>query len=141
MKIVFLTFVILFHSILTYSLSGDNFEEKSGSIFFDGRELVLENGEDTIFFGNCFSGSSCTYSLVVSNQSDVNLWITNVRGSCGLSVPVWPRTEIYPGESATIQIRYDSQRIGDINRNLTIQANTYTGSTVLKLAGRVLQGP
>lgn len=140
-KFCFLTFVFLFHPLFSFSLVHDDFENTPKRIFFDGKELVMESGIDSIFFGKCHRGSSCSVNLTVINQSDITLWITNVRGSCGLSVPVWPRDEINPGKSGIIQIRFDSQRMGEINRNLTIHSNTFEGSTVLSVTGQVIQGP
>lgn len=51
------------------------------------------------------------------------LVIKNARGSCGCTVPVWPKEPILPGESSTIEIRYATNRVGKINKKVTITTN------------------
>jgi hypothetical protein len=140
-KIYFLTFLTFFLPIISFASLPGEYKKKSQQIFFDGKELLMEGGVDSISLGNCKRDSVCASTFTVINKSDVTLLISNVRGSCGLSVPVWPRDEIHPGESGTVQIRFDSERIGVINRNLIIHSNTFSGSTVLKVVGKVLQAP
>ena len=64
--------------------------------------------------------------------------ITNARGSCGCTVPQWPRTPIAPGASSEITVEFNSERkSGKRNQQVTITANTEPHSTVIRLVGEV----
>jgi hypothetical protein len=107
------------------------------SLIFDGKELTLSPAEK-VELGRVKQGDVCSSVIRVKNQSEQVLWIANVRGGCGLSAPSWPRKPLAPGEEALIQVRYDSSRPGIINRHLTINANTTTSVTILRVSGEIL---
>ncbi len=107
-------------------------------LVFDGKELVLREEAGSLTFGKVKKNAPCVINIRLENHSTDMLVISNIRGSCGLSIPAWPRRPILPGESANIQIRYDSSRVGVINRNVVIQANTFTTAKVLKMEGEIV---
>jgi len=57
------------------------------------------------------------------NTGSAPLLITNARGSCGCTVPEWPKEPIRPGESGVMRIKYDTARSGPIDRSVTITTN------------------
>jgi hypothetical protein len=59
----------------------------------------------------------------VTNKGAQPLLITNCSGSCGCTVPTCPREPILPGKSAEISIKYATDRIGPINKTVTIMSN------------------
>jgi hypothetical protein len=105
---------------------------------YNGQELHASGKELTVDFGRVQQGAVCAAVISIKNESDQVLQIVNVRGSCGLTAPSWPRRPIQPGQEATIQVRYDSSRQGSIDRNLTINANTGTSVTVIKITGEIV---
>lgn len=107
------------------------------SLVYDGKELAL-SPTDKIELGRVKQGDVSSTVITVKNQSQQVLWIANVRGGCGLTAPLWPRRPIAPGDEADIQLRYDSSRPGIINRHLTINANTTSSVTVLRVSGEIL---
>ena len=109
------------------------------TLLFDGQHLTPEDSIMMIDMGNVEQGRANQKVIRIENTSAVPLWITNVRGSCGLSVPSWPRLPIDPGSSGTITMRYDSSRPGIINRHLTIIANTQDSRTILAITGMVVK--
>ncbi|MFW5706974.1 MAG: DUF1573 domain-containing protein [Bacteroidota bacterium] len=117
-------------------------QEQKGSdyiLIFDGEELYLDDDKTELGFGSLQQNGMAAIFIQVENNSGRSLRIANVRGSCGLSVPSWPRKILEPGERGTIQVRYDSSRPGLINRHLTIHANTTSSVTVLPVTGYVRQ--
>ncbi|MFN8332574.1 MAG: DUF1573 domain-containing protein [Saprospiraceae bacterium] len=60
---------------------------------------------------------------VFTNKGTEPLIVKNARGSCGCTVPTWPKEPIMPGETGVIEIRYDTQRVGSINKTVSIQTN------------------
>ncbi|MDA9820700.1 DUF1573 domain-containing protein, partial [Salibacteraceae bacterium] len=59
-------------------------------------------------------------------------------GSCGCTVPSWPKQPIKPGETSSIKVKYDSNRIGPINKSVTITSNAGNEPTkVLRIKGNI----
>ena len=74
-----------------------------------------------------------------TNTGKEPLILTNVRSSCGCTVPKWPREPILPGQSDVIKVEYKTNRIGKINKTITVQSNAKTSSLVLRIQGQVLK--
>lgn len=74
-----------------------------------------------------------------TNTGKEPLILTNVRSSCGCTVPKWPREPILPGQSEVINVEYKTNRIGRINKTITVQSNAETSSVVLRINGEVLK--
>jgi len=67
------------------------------------------------------------------------LIISRAKGSCGCTVPEWPKEPIMPGESSVMTVRYDTKRVGAINKSVTITSNAVTNpTTVVRIKGKVL---
>ncbi len=66
------------------------------------------------------------------------LVLSDVRSSCGCTVPEWPREPILPGKSNTIKVKYDTKRVGPINKTVTVTSNAKTASVVLRIQGTVV---
>ncbi len=128
---------MLVATLLLFS-GGWVFSENPPVLNFTGNELVFSEKEAVIDFGEVKQGELCVVSIGVKNSSRKILHIANIRGSCALSIPSWPRKNLEPGEEGVIQVRYDSSRPGPFNRHLTIHANTDTSVTVLKIKGVII---
>lgn len=69
------------------------------------------------------------------------LVLSDVRSSCGCTVPSWTREPILPGKKGTIKVKYDTKRIGPINKTITVMSNAKTSSVVLRIQGNVVDSP
>lgn len=108
------------------------------TLVFKADNLFLETGGDSLDIGNINQGGNTGIVIRVVNNSSHDFNISNVRGSCRLSVPSWPRTTIGPGEEGFIHFRYDSDRLGPIDRNLTINSNANSPVYILRIVGFVV---
>ena len=72
-----------------------------------------------------------------TNTGNAPLIIKGARGSCGCTVPTFPKQPIMPGETAEIEIRYDTKRIGKINKTVKITTNQEGDPIVLKVTGLI----
>jgi len=61
--------------------------------------------------------------LKFKNVGNEPLIIKNARGNCGCTVPTWPREAIMPGETSELKIKYSTDRIGPINKKVTLTTN------------------
>lgn len=74
-----------------------------------------------------------------TNNGKEPLILSNVRASCGCTVPSWPREPIAPGESGEINVRYTTMsRAHTINKSITVQSNASNANVVLRLRGEVV---
>ncbi len=72
------------------------------------------------------------------NDGKEPLIISNVRSSCGCTVPEYPRTPIGPGESSQIKVKYNTNRVGPFRKTITIYSNAVGGTKLLTVKGKVL---
>lgn len=72
-----------------------------------------------------------------TNTGKEPLILSNVRSSCGCTVPVWPRQPILPGKSDVIKVKYDTKRIGTINKSIQVYSNATEKTVVLKIKGKI----
>lgn len=79
----------------------------------------------------------CTFEF--KNTGNEALLITEARGSCGCTVPDWPKEPIAPGATGTIKVTYDTKRVGSFQKSVTIMSNAINEPTkVINIKGEVL---
>lgn len=93
----------------------------------DGPKIEFE--KTTHNFGTLTQGDPAIYEFRFTNVGTEDLKITYAKGSCGCTVPKWPKDPIAPGKSDVIKVKYDSNRIGGINKNVTITSNAVNTPT------------
>ena len=76
--------------------------------------------------------------FVFTNTGTEPLIISNAKGSCGCTVPSWPREPIAPGATGELKVKYDTKRIGMINKSVTIQSNAVSNPTkIIRIKGEI----
>lgn len=72
------------------------------------------------------------------NTGDVPLVISNCKGSCGCTVPTWPKEPIAPGANGEIKVEFNSKgKPGPQRKQVTVTANTTPTETFLVIRGDV----
>lgn len=85
-------------------------------------------------FGKIKQNSTNQYSFQFTNTGTEPLLITNAVGSCGCTVPNYPKEPILPGKSATIGVEYKpGQQENQQEKTVTVTANTEPYDTQLKI--------
>jgi hypothetical protein len=75
---------------------------------------------------------------VIKNTGNKDLIIANAFGSCGCTVPEYPKNPLSPGTEADIAVRFNSAgKEGDQSKSVTLQLNTERHEEVLFLRGFV----
>ena len=136
-----LLFIAVF-SLLAISMYGQQGTEKPtddavkpDTTSVAGPVMTLESM--TVQYGDIVQGSDPLRTVSFTNTGNEPLVISNAKGSCGCTVPTWPREPIGPGESAVIEIRYDTKRLGGINKTVKLTTNDPTGTYVLRVKGNI----
>lgn len=92
---------------------------------------------ELIDYGTIDNGADGVRIFQFTNTGEAPLKITSARGSCGCTVPQWPREEIAPGESGEIKVTYDTKRTGPFSKSVTLNYNGSPAIKVLKIKGVV----
>jgi hypothetical protein len=104
-------------------------KEKSAEITFDN--LVHD-------YGTIFEGDPGECEFVFKNTGKEPLVLSNVYSSCGCTVPSWPKDPVMPGKSSSIKVKYNTSRVGGINKIVTVESNAGKSQRVeLRITGNV----
>ena len=103
-----------------------------------GPTTAMSFDENVFNFGTVTEGEKVKHTYSFKNSGDEPLILSNAVGSCGCTVPQWPREPIAPGASGEIVVEFNSQgKPGERDQKVTITANTVPAQTVLSLQGTV----
>ncbi len=103
-----------------------------------GPMTQVEVIEATYDFGVITQGEKAQTIYKIKNVGKHPLVISKAKGSCGCTVPKWPKEAIAPGEIAEIDVVFNSRgKRGKQNKRITITANTDPVSTILTIKGEV----
>ena len=93
-------------------------------------------------YGTMKQHGDATTEFKFTNTGSEPLIISNAKGSCGCTVPQWPKEPIMPGQSNVIKVKYDSKRLGPINKSVTITSNaSNTPTKVIRIKGNIEAAP
>lgn len=102
----------------------------------DGAKIEFES--ETIDYGTIENNSDGNREFKFTNTGNSPLVISNAKGSCGCTVPTWPKEAIAPGESSVIKVRYATNRTGSFSKSITLTSNAVNAPTkVVKIKGTV----
>ena len=119
-------FSLLLISVITFSSA-----QSSAKIVF---------GEEIFDFGELPEGPKVETEFIFTNTGSEPLIISNAKGSCGCTVPSWPKTPIAPGEIGVIKVVYNTaRRPGNFTKTITLTSNAETPSKVIKIRGSVVK--
>ena len=65
------------------------------------------------------------------------LIITNVKSSCGCTVPTYPTEPIEEGKTGIIKVKYDTNRIGVFTKSITVYSNAVNSPIKIVIKGQV----
>ena len=93
-------------------------------------------------FGTVDAGEIVSHVFEFTNTGSEPLIISNAKGSCGCTVPQWPKDPIAPGASGEITVEFNSKgKKNKQNKKVTITANTEPAQTFLYIKGEVTPDP
>ncbi len=100
-------------------------------------KMVFE--EERYDFGTINQGEKVSHSFKFKNEGDADLIIASARGSCGCTVPSWPKEPIPPGGEGVIDVVFDSSgKRGKQHKTVTVVANTIPATNVVAITGEVV---
>jgi hypothetical protein len=100
---------------------------------------VITFEKTTHDYGTVVKGGDGTCEFKFKNTGVEPLILSNVQSSCGCTVPEWPREPLLKGKSASIKVKYDTNRVGPINKTITVMSNSKGAAVQLKIVGNVVE--
>lgn len=100
---------------------------------------TIEFEESEYDFGHCDEGDIVSHVFRFTNSGEVPLIITKAKGSCGCTVPFFPKVPILPGESSEIEVEFNSKgKKNTQSKRVTVYGNIETGMAHVRITGDVL---
>ena len=115
-------------------VSSVSFAQSATATSQSGAKMTFET--KTVDYGTIAQNSEPFRTVTFTNTGTEQLIIKSAKGSCGCTIPTYPKEPIAPGKSAEMKIRYDTKRLGPINKTVTIQSNA--GVQTLSVKGNVV---
>jgi len=136
-KILGILTICLMAATISFS---QNVEDQTKSSVDESEMGPLMKFEDIVIdYGVIQQNSEPYREFKFVNTGNAPLVISNAKGSCGCTVPEWPKEPIAPRASNTISVRYATNRIGKFSKKITLTTNEVKNSHVLTIKGEVLK--
>tara|TARA_R110002072_G_scaffold13058_15_gene55333 strand:- start:902 stop:1468 length:567 start_codon:yes stop_codon:yes gene_type:complete len=121
------------------TMSQDNFDnEATLPPQNTGPKTSIEFTETEYDFGTIDQNTSNPKVFTFKNTGSEPLIISDAKGSCGCTVPRYPREPIAPGETGEIEVVYSpGNQKNQQTKTVTIVANTDPETTVLRVTANV----
>ena len=99
----------------------------------------IQMDEESYDFGDIIQGESVTHEFIIKNIGNDKLLINSAKGSCGCTVPVWPKEPIMEGDESTIKVTFNSAgKKGRQNKTVTLVTNAIPNTKVIIINGNVI---
>ena len=97
--------------------------------------------EETVYdFGTAKKGDQIKHVYKFQNIGKSPLLISDVRTTCGCTVPTWNKTPIQPNDKDELTINFNTEGKYDKQiKYITVIANTIPSETIITLSGMVVR--
>ena len=99
--------------------------------------VTIDFESKVVDYGTIEHNSDGARKFVFTNNGTEPLQIKSAKGSCGCTVPTWPREPIAPGETAEIGVKYATNRVGPFTKTITLSTNASKKPVILTIKGKV----
>lgn len=112
--------------------------QQTPSVPADGKYPTMTFSKKEHNFGTINEGDKVETVFTFTNTGEADLIISNASGSCGCTVPEYPKEPIKPGKTGKMKVTFDSNgKPGKQQKSVTITANTQTTREVLTINAEV----
>jgi hypothetical protein len=112
--------------------------ETTQTVPADGKYPVMAFDKTEHDFGTITEGDKPSYTFNFKNTGASDLIISNAVGSCGCTVPEYPKAPVKPGESAKMKVSFNSAgKNGRQQKTVTVTANTASGKEIITIKANI----
>ena len=134
MKRLISTLVLVFAFVFGANLNAQKVEKATNAT---QAEITFEKLEHD--YGEVPQGGNGVTEFKYTKTGKAPLILSKVRSSCGCTVPSWSKEPLMPGQSASITVKYNTNNVGVINKNVTVESNASNNRVILKIKGKVVK--
>jgi hypothetical protein len=100
-------------------------------------DMVFDEAEHD--FGRITQGEKVSYAFKFKNTGKSNLIISSAAGSCGCTVPEWPREPILPGGEGKVNVVFSSEgKAGLQEKTITVVTNCEPSTKVVRIKANII---
>lgn len=115
----------------------NNSASANGKTDADMPEIKFE--EEEFDFGKITQGEIVSHAFTFKNTGSKNLIISGASGSCGCTVPQWPKEPIKAGETNKINVVFNSEgKSGLQDKTITIITNCEPATRVIRIKTEII---
>ncbi|MGM5468644.1 DUF1573 domain-containing protein [Flavobacteriaceae bacterium LMO-SS05] len=100
---------------------------------------VLSFETEEIDYGTIPQNADGVKVFKFTNTGSNPVVISQVKTSCGCTVPTYSKEPVLAGSTGEIQIKYATNRIGKFTKTITVISNASEPNKVIKIKGEVLK--
>ncbi len=126
-------FVVLFVLSLSFAI------QSKAQTQTDPKKMPIISFTDTVHdFGVIPYGGNGVFEFKFKNKGKEPLILQNVQTSCGCTTPKeWPRDPIKKGGEGSVTILYDTKRVGNFSKTITVISNAKNSPQILIIKGTI----
>ncbi len=110
----------------------------SGKPAVPGSAPVMAFTEEKHNFGKITQGEKVSYSFVFKNTGGSDLIISSAQGSCGCTVPTFPKGPVKPGQESKIDVVFNSEgKSGVVEKTVTLVTNCNPSTKILTITSTI----
>jgi hypothetical protein len=95
---------------------------------------VITFSETEHDFGQIEDGTPVETTFSYTNTGKAPLVITNIKSSCGCTVPEnWSKEPLAPGATAQFNVKFNGKGNGNVSKTITVTSNTEAGKETVKI--------
>ncbi len=103
---------------------------------------VIEFDKKEHDFGEIEAKTKVTTVFNYKNTGDAPLVITDIKSTCGCTVPQdWSREPLAPGEAGKFSVQFNGSGTNKVSKTITVTANTEKGTEIVKISAFVKPDP
>jgi hypothetical protein len=103
-----------------------------------GSAPIITFSEESHDFGKITQGEKVSYSFVFKNTGGSDLVISSAIGSCGCTVPTYPKGPVKPGEESKIDVVFDSEgKSGLVQKTVTVTTNCNPSNKTITITATI----
>jgi hypothetical protein len=100
---------------------------------------VLSFDTEEIDYGTIPQDADGMKTFKFTNTGTNPIVITQIKTSCGCTVPTYSKEPVLAGATGEIQIKYATNKIGKFTKTITVISNASEANKVIKIKGEVLK--
>lgn len=111
----------------------------SGKVGEPGSAPIIVFNDEKHDFGKITQGEKVSYSFVFKNTGGSDLVISTAQGSCGCTIPSYPKMAIKSGQISQVDVVFDSEgKSGLVQKTVTLVTNCNPSTKVLTISATVI---